>query len=255
MHLESYRVAGLEYCKEPALAVIPASSTLRVSWWRWNGLWHVGPSTRTRTSHISSIHVQSARYIHEKEKEEEAGRRRYLYSVTTHPEPLPGSSKMGGQLGRHPYVFLFFLHCRTSARHGRSTTGLTMWLRSNFPKRKKPTTNPPKNKKTSNTHTHKPRHGPGKSVREICKLSETRWNIRAPLSLICSRPPCSTPPRSPIVRCQPYQYLHLVLRRVSYVWLQTSSLELIRVLPSLPPFCTILHECINLRLRYCFLVW
>ena len=32
------------------------------------------------------------------------------------------------------------------------------------------------------TPTHKPRHGPGKSVREICKLSETRWNIRAPLS-------------------------------------------------------------------------
>ena len=41
------------------------------------------PSTRRRTSHISSIHLQSARYIHEEEKEEEAGRRRYLYSVTT----------------------------------------------------------------------------------------------------------------------------------------------------------------------------
>ena len=27
--------------------------------------------------------------------------------------------------------------------------------------------------------------------------------------LICSRPPCSTPPRCPIVKCQPYQYLHL----------------------------------------------
>ena len=71
----------------------------------------------------------------------------------------------------------FFLHCRTSARHGRSTTGISMWLRSNFPKRKKQTTNPPKtSNKTSNTHTQ------GKSVREICKLSETRWNIRAPLS-------------------------------------------------------------------------
>ena len=28
----------------------------------------------------------------------------------------------------------FFLHCRTSARHGRSTTGMSLWLRSNFPK-------------------------------------------------------------------------------------------------------------------------
>ena len=28
------------------------------------------------------------------------------------------------------------------------------------------------------TPTHKPRHGPGKSAREICKLSETRWNIK-----------------------------------------------------------------------------
>ena len=38
-----------------------------------------------------------------------------------------------------------------------------------------------------------------------------------------------------------------ILRRVSYAWLQTSSLELIRALSSLPPFCTILHECINFR--------
>ena len=79
-----------------------------------------------------------------------------------------------------PIFFFVFLHCRTSARHGRSTTGISMWLRSNFPKRKKPTTNPP-NKTKQATPTHKPRHGPGKSVREICKLSETRWNIRAPL--------------------------------------------------------------------------
>ena len=46
--------------------------------------------------------------------------------------------------GGHSAQSFFFLHCRTSARHGRSTTGISMWLRSNFPVRKKPTTNPPK---------------------------------------------------------------------------------------------------------------
>ena len=47
-------------------------------------------------------------------------------------------------------LFFFFLHCRTSARHGRSTTGICVRLKSNFPGRKKPTTEPPK---TSKTHT------------------------------------------------------------------------------------------------------
>ena len=42
-----------------------------------------------------------------------------------------------------------------------------------FPQRKKPTTNPTKTTRQA-THTHKPRHEPGKSVREICKLSETK---------------------------------------------------------------------------------
>ena len=68
--------------------------------------------------------------------------------------------------------FFFFLHCRTSARHGRSTTGISMRLKSNFPGRKKPTRNKTNQKQA--TPTHKPRHGPGKSAREICKLSETR---------------------------------------------------------------------------------
>ena len=78
-------------------------------------------------------------------------------------------------------VFFFFLHCRTSARHGRSTTGISMWLRSNFPKRKKPTTNPPKNNKTSNTHTQAKAR-----ARQISQGNlQTKWNmrnIRAPLS-------------------------------------------------------------------------
>ena len=69
-------------------------------------------------------------------------------------------------------VIFFFLHCRTSARHGRSTTEISMRLKSNFPGRKKPTRNKTNQKQA--TPTHKPRHGPGKSAREICKLGETR---------------------------------------------------------------------------------
>ena len=91
-------------------------------------------------------------------------------------------------------------------------------------------------------------------VREIYKLSETGWNMRAPLSpsyVLVHR----------VVLLHVVQQLNVshinicpwILRRVSNVWLQTSSLELIRALPSLPPFCTILHKCINFRLRLCFL--
>ena len=46
----------------------------------------------------------------------------------------------------------FFLHCRTSARHGRSTTGIRMRWKSNFPGNKKPAKKK-NNQKTSNTHT------------------------------------------------------------------------------------------------------
>ena len=142
-----------------------------------------------------------------------------------------GQPTFGGQrhlLLRRRRWFFFFLHCRTSARHGRSTTGISMWLRSNFPGRKKPTTNPPK---TSNTHTQAKAR-----ARQICQGNlQTKWNkvkhTRPSQPLKCSRPPCSTPPRSPIVRCQPYQYLHLdtqasLLRLASDVvaWVDTCPL-------------------------------
>ena len=102
----------------------------------------------------------------------------------------------------------FFLHCRTSARHGRSTTGMSLWLRSNFPK-KETNNQPNKNNKTSNTHTQAKAR-----ARQISQGNlQTKWNqvkqTRPSQPLICSRPPCSTPPRCPIVRCQPYQYLPL----------------------------------------------
>ena len=74
----------------------------------------------------------------------------------------------------------FFLHCRTSARLGRSTTGVSLWLKTNFPKERNQKPTQPNKQQQQPTHT-----GQGESqakVREICKLSETKWNMRAPLS-------------------------------------------------------------------------
>ena len=66
------------YCSEPAMAVTPASSTLRVSWWTRNVCRHVCPSSRGRT-------------------------RWYYYCVTTHCIGLwlfPAEDVMTGQLCR-----------------------------------------------------------------------------------------------------------------------------------------------------------
>ena len=144
----------------------------------------------------------------------------------------------------------FFLHCRTSARHGRSTTGISMRLKSNFPGRKKPTRNKTNQKQATPTQAKA-------RARQICQgnLQTKQGETYAPLSpsnVLVHR----------VVLLHVVQWLDVshinictwILRRVSYVWLQTSSLELIRALSSLPPFCTILHECILFRLRYCFLV-
>ena len=56
--------------------------------------------------------------------------------------------------------------------------------------------------------------------------------------LKCSRPPCSTPPRCQVLDVSHINICTCILRRVTYVWLQTSSVDLISALPSLPPFCT-----------------
>ena len=71
---------------------------------------------------------------------------------------------------RFAFFFFNFLHCRTSARHGRSTLELACDRVQISPEERNQQQNHPKQA----TPTHKPRHGPGKSAREICKLSETR---------------------------------------------------------------------------------
>ena len=74
---------------------------------------------------------------------------------------------------------------------------------------KKETKNHPTKQTTTTTHTHRPRREPGKSQGNL----QTKWNqvkhARPSQPLKCSRPPCSTPSRCPIVRCQPYQCLLL----------------------------------------------
>ena len=90
----------------------------------------------------------------------------------------------------------FFLHCRTSARHGRSTTGICVRLKSNFPRRKKPTKNKNDPKQATPTHINQ-----GNLQSKWNKVKQTRPS--QPLK--CSRPPCSTPPR-----CQRGWSLHCV---------------------------------------------
>ena len=58
------------------------------------------------------------------------------------------------------------------------------------------------------------------------------------------------------IHCSDVSHIHIctsILRRVSYVWFQSTSLELISVLSSLPPFRTMLHKCIHIRMSFCFL--
>ena len=136
-----------------------------------------------------------------------------------------------------------------------SVNNWKLWkIEIKFPQ-KKETNNGQKPNKTSNTDTQA-KHQARQTYQGNLQTKWNKWNIRAPLSpsnVLVHR----------VVLLQVVQWLDVshiyictwILRRVSYVWLQTSSLDLISALSSLPPFCTILHECINFRLRYCFLAW
>ena len=77
-------------------------------------------------------------------------------------------------------LFFFSLHCRTSARHGRSTTGILSRIEIKFPwKRTKH--KPNKTKTHTNPHTQAKARARQNSQGNL-QLSETKWNIRAPLS-------------------------------------------------------------------------
>ena len=57
------------------------------------------------------------------------------------------------------------------------------------------------------------------------------------------------------IHCLDVSHIYIgtyILRRVSNVRLQSTPLELISALSSLPPFCTMLHKCIHFRLSFCF---
>ena len=115
--------------------------------------------------------------------------------------------------------------------------------------------NETKDKKTTPTQqshkkNHKQQHPQkaprpaGKTTREICKLGETGETKRPSQPLKSSLPPCSTPPCCSLLDVLQVNICSWVLRQVTNVW-QTSTLELVRTLSSLPPLCAILHECIH----------
>ena len=78
------------------------------------------------------------------------------------------------------FSHFFFLQCRTSTRHGRSTTGnckdcfrKSPWKQN--PRQKQHPHNQTNTKTTQTTNTHtKAKRQPGNTTREICKLGETR---------------------------------------------------------------------------------
>ena len=133
----------------------------------------------------------------------------------------------------------FFLHCRTSARHCRSTTGKWVGLKTDFPEntQNKQTTKPTQKPKPN-------KHHPGKcqrwdKVKHCAPLSPSKvlFHHEVPLHVVA------------YLDVSHIDVISCFLGRISDVWLQASPLDLISALPSLPSFGTILHECIHFSLR------
>ena len=80
------------------------------------------------------------------------------------------------------------------------------WKKANYGRNSLVASKQP-NKNTTKKHKHQTTAPqPGK----FAKLGETRWDTTRPSQpLIGSLPPCSNPPRRPLIRCQPYLHLHL----------------------------------------------
>ena len=152
------------------------------------------------------------------------------------------SSCESRQMRKRLDVLFFFLHCPASTRHCRSTTGILMRKKANYGRNslvasRQPNKTPPNN--TSTKHRH---HRQGNSQNKV-KQGET---LRAPLSpsLVLFHHVVILH----AVHCLDVSHIYIctyILRRVSNVRFQSTSLELISALSSLPPFCTMLHKGIN----------
>ena len=112
-------------------------------------------------------------------------------------------------------------------------------------KNKTPTNQPKHTQQAPNKKPH-----PGKFAKLVRQVKQ----MRPSQPLKSSLPTCSTPPSHPLFRCRPCLHqLSFILRRVSDVWLQPTSLELISALSSLPPLRTMLHKSIYIRMSFCLL--
>ena len=103
------------------------------------------------------------------------------------------------------------------------------------------------NPNTNQNTTNKNRQG---NKQNKVKRGETTRPFQP---LKSSLPPCSN---LHVVQYLDVSHIYictLFLRRVPYVRLQTTSLDLVSALSSLPPFRAVLHECIHFQLRLSFL--
>ena len=147
----------------------------------------------------------------------------------------------------------FFLHCRSSTRHCRSTTGNSKELKRelnaeiSLEKHSKPKHNKHKTNKNTQQHTSKQKNKTPRPVK-IRKMMWNRWNTPRPSQpLIASLPPCSNPPSHPCkVQMSVMSMSVTLLWRVSHVRQESTTLELVSTLFGLPPLCTMFHKCLYL---------
>ena len=153
----------------------------------------------------------------------------------------------------HTTTFFFFLHCRTSARHCRSTAGWEWkWDQNSLGSEQENTT-----KSQTNTTNQTPKtktQARSLSCLGKCKLGET--------SETCA--PLSAPQKfsstsmyfsiCPVLNVSHVNICHHVLRRIPDIRLQALSLDLIRAFACLPLFRTILQKEIDFRLCSTFFV-
>ena len=112
------------------------------------------------------------------------------------------SAKEKTDESRNPQREFFFLHCRTSARHCRSTTGMSEERNQISPKAKAN-----KNQHTNQTKQH-PQDQTRQRSREICKLGETgetSASLSSPSQVLFRQ---VVFPTLSMFRCLPYQCLH-----------------------------------------------
>ena len=164
-----------------------------------------------------------------------------------------GKGQWSPHIGQNASGNCFFLHCRTSAWHCRSTAGWEWkWDQNSLGSEQENTT-----KSQTNTTNQTPKtktQARSLSCLGKCKLgdtSETCAPLSAPQKFSSTSMYFSI---CPVLNVSHVNICHHVLRRIPDIRLQALSLDLIRAFACLPLFRTILQKEIDFRLCSTFFV-